>query len=315
VQFESLFDSFVVMLALVGSAVWFRRRNVIQDREQGVFARLVTDFALPALIFANLSSEPFRIQNFELALVLFLSIALVMIVARMAGRWMRLDRPVLGSVILVSGVGSTSTLGYSLLQNIYGDNSEIMSQLVVMGEIGVVLPLFTVGVAIASYYGENDGEGPTVGDAFRSFLRSPIFLAFALGVLASAIGLPQGNRAVELLEDFLAIAGASLTFLVAFTIGLMLRPIAFRQLAGLVVLVCALKLVLEPLIAGTFAAALGLPDFQRDILVVEAAMPSGALAAVIAARYGCDAAIASALLIATFILSLFAVPLIGYLAL
>ncbi len=303
------------MLALVGSAVWFRQRNVIQDREQGVFARLVTDFALPALIFANLSSEPFRVQNFELALVLFLAIAVVMSAAWLAGRWMRLERPVLGSVILVSGVGSTSTLGYSILQNIYGDNSEIMSQLVVMGEVGVVLPLFTVGVAIASYYGENNGEGPTVGEAFRSFLRSPIFVAFVLGILASAIGLHQDNKVVRLLDDFLGIASASLTFLVAFTIGLMLRPIAFRELAGLVVLVCALKLILEPIVAGGFALVLGLPDFQRDLLLVEAAMPSGALAAVIAARYGCDAAIASALLIATFLLSLFAVPLIGYLAL
>ncbi|WP_170387125.1 AEC family transporter [Ruegeria atlantica] len=314
-QFDTLFDAFVVMLALVGSAVWFRRRNVIQDREQGVFARLVTDFALPALIFANLSSEPFRIQNFELALVLFLSIATVMVTAWLAGRWMRLERPVLGSVILVSGVGSTSTLGYSLLQNIYGDNAEIMSQLVVMGEIGVILPLFTVGVAIASYFGENDGQGPTVGDAFLTFLRSPIFLAFVLGVLASAIGLPKDNRVVALLDDFLGIASASLTFLVAFTIGLMLRPIAIGQLAGLVLLVCALKLILEPVVAGSFAFALGLADFQHDILVVEAAMPSGALAAVIAARYGCDSAIASALLVATFVLSLFALPLIGYLAL
>lgn len=314
-QFNSLFDSFVVMLALVGSAVWFRHRNVIQDREQGVFARLVTDFALPALIFANLSSEPFRPQNFELAFVLFVSIAVVMAVAWMAGRWMRLDRPVLGSVILVSGVGSSSTLGYSLLQNIYGENTEIMSQLVVMGEIGVILPLFTVGVAIASYFGDNGDAGPTVGDAFRSFVRSPIFLAFVLGVLASAIGLPQDHRVVELLDDFLGIASASLTFLVAFTIGLMLRPVAFRRFAALFALVCVLKLVLEPLVAGGFAVALGLPDFQRDILVVEAAMPSGALAAVIAARYGCDAAIASALLVATFVLSLFAVPLIGFLAL
>jgi len=315
VQLQSLFDSFVVLLALVGLAVWFRHRHVIQANEQGVFARLVTDFALPALIFANLSREPFRPQNFELALVLFVSIALVMTVAWLVGRWMQLDRPVLGSVILVSGVGSTSTLGYSLLQNIYGDNTEIMSQLVVMGEIGVVLPLFTVGVAIASYFGESPEDGPRIGDALKSFVRSPIFVAFLMGILASAIGLPQDSKVVVLLNDFLGIASASLTFLVAFTIGLMLQPIAFRQLAGLFVLVCVLKLILEPLVAGGIAVALGLPDFQKDILVVEAAMPSGALAAVIAARYGCDAAIASALLIATFVVSLIAVPLIGYQAL
>ena len=43
-------------------------------------------------------------------------------------------------------------------------------------------------------------------------------------------------------------------------------------------------------------------------------MPSGALAAVVAARYGCDSGVASALLIATVGLSLLVVPLIGYIA-
>ncbi|WP_424831440.1 AEC family transporter [Ruegeria sp.] len=314
-QFESLFDSFVVMLALVGAAIWFRQKGVIQDHEQGVFARLVTDFALPALIFANLSREPFRLQSFELAFVLFVAIAVVMVVAWLIGRWMQLAPPVLGSVILVSGVGSTSTLGYSLVQGIYGENPEIMSLLVVMGEVGVVLPLFTIGVAIASYFGGGTTGGPNVTDAVKTFVRSPIFIAFVLGVLASALELPQQSKVMVLLNGFLEIASASLTVLVAFTIGLMLKPVALRDMAGLLVLVCLLKLILEPLVAAGFAYVLGLPDVQRDILIVEAAMPSGALATVIAARYGCDAAAASALLIATFAFSLVAIPLIGYLAL
>ncbi|NIQ97233.1 MAG: hypothetical protein GWN87_25965, partial [Desulfuromonadales bacterium] len=88
------------------------------------------------LIFVTLSREPFELHQLELAFILFASIALVMTVAWLIGRWMRLERPVLGSVILVSGVGSTSTLGYSLIQSIYGDNSEVMSQVVIMGEFG-----------------------------------------------------------------------------------------------------------------------------------------------------------------------------------
>ena len=128
------------------------------------------------------------------------------------------------------------------------------------------------------------------------------------------MGLPQDRWAVELLDGFLQVASDSLTLLVAFTIGLMLRSIAAKQMVGLLVLAGLLKLVLEPLVAGGLASALAVPELQRDILLVEAAMPSGSLAAVIAARYGCDAAVASALLIATLGLSLLVVPLIGYLA-
>ena len=311
-QFESLLESFLILVALGGSAVWLRQRSAIVAGEEGVFARLVTDFTLPALIFASLSREPFDPLKLELALTLFIAIAVVMVVAWVVGRWMRLERPVLGSVILVSGVGSTSTLGYSLIHSIYGDNSEVMSQVVIMGEFGVILPLFTIGVAIAMYFGEDAADRPGFRASVTAFFRSPIFLALVAGLLASYIGLPQDNWAVGLLNAFLQVAGDSLTLLVAFTIGLMLRPIASKQLMSLIVLVALLKLVLEPLVAGSLALALSVPESQRDILLIEAAMPSGALAAVIAARYGCDGAVASALLIATVGLSLLMIPLLGY---
>ncbi len=228
---------------------------------------------------------------------------------------MRLSRPVLGSVILVSGVGSTSTLGYSLIQNIYGDNPDVMGQLVIMGEFGVVMPLFVFGVAVAKYFGADDGQNHSLGNAIAGFVRSPIFVALLLGLLLSAIELRQDYWAVELLNSILQVAGNSLTFLVAFTIGLMLRPINVQQIAKLILLVASLKLLLEPAVAAAFAWTLQVPQLQKDLLLVEAAMPSGALATVIAARYGCDAAVASALLIATLVLSLLAIPTIGYIAL
>ncbi|MEM7462081.1 MAG: AEC family transporter [Pseudomonadota bacterium] len=313
-QLESLIDSFIVMLALIGSAVWLRKRSVVKEGEQAVFARLVTDFALPALIFLSLSREPIDPSKFKLAFALFLAIAIVMVIAWIIGSWMRLERRVLGSVILVAGVGSTSTLGYSILQNIYGDNPEIMSEIVIIGEVGVILPLMTVGVAIASYFGGSQEE-VSLRDAALKFVRSPIVIALLLGLTASAIGIPQDHRAVELLNNVLRIASNSLTFLVAFTIGLMLRPISLAQIAYPLLLVSILKLIVEPLLAGVIANLMDLPELEENILILEAAMPSGALAAVIAARYGCDAAIASALLVATFALSLIAIPVIGYIAL
>lgn len=311
--FQTLLDSFIVMLALIGAAVWLRERSVILKSEQAVFPRLVTDFVLPALIFTNLSRDPLTREKLLVALVFFLSIAIVTAAAWVIGRRMRLEKPVLGSFVLVSGVGSSSTLGYSLVQYVYGNNAQIMSMVVVMGELGVVLPLFTVGVAIASYFGSDNDEGADIRSVFLTFVRSPIFLAFILGILVSLTGFPESHKAVVLFNIVLEIISDSLKLLVAFTIGLMLRPIAIRQMAKLIVLVGVLKLVLEPVVAGTIAMALGLPEIERSLLIIEAAMPSGALAAVIAARYGCDGAVASTLLIGTFVLSLVAIPVVGYL--
>lgn len=313
-QFYSLLESLFILVALVVSAIWLRKRSTILRDEQGVFGRLVTDFALPALIFANLSKEPFSIEKLLPALLLFGSIAAVMLAAWLIGRTMRLDRPVLGSVILVAGVGSSSTLGYSLIHHVFGDNPAVMSEVVIMGELGVVLPLFSFGVAIAMYFGGDKAEKVSLWAASRPFFASPIFVALVLGLAVSMIGIPQAHWATRLLNAFLAVAGDSLSLLVAFTIGLMLRPVAYRKMATLIALVAVLKLIVEPLIAGSIALALGVPELERELLVLEAAMPSGALAAVLAARYGCDGAVASTLLIATYILGLLTLPMIVFIS-
>lgn len=310
--FESLLDSFIVLVALVMSAIWLRQRGTIKENEEAVFGRLVTDFALPAVIFASLSREPFTLSNLLPALVLFSSIAAVMLIAWLAGRAMGLARPVLGSIILVSGVGSSSTLGYSLINHVFGDDPRVMNTVVAMGEFGVVLPLFSFGVALAIYFGRGETEQTSLWAASKPFFTSPIFYALVLGIAVSLVGLPQENRAVRLLNDFLRVASESLALLVAFTIGLMLRPIAYREIATLIALVAGLKLIAEPLIAGGLGLVFALPLITRELLILEAAMPSGTLAAVLAARYGCDGAVASAALIATYVLSLLLLPMIAY---
>ena len=313
--FENLLDSFVVLVALATSAIWLRHRGTILKSQEAVFGRLVTDFALPALIFASLSAEPFTVSKLLPALLLFSSIAAVMVVAWLVGRAMGLSRPVLGSVILVSGVGSSSTLGYALIQRVFHDDPEVMTTVVAMGEFGVVLPLFTFGVALAIFFGRDETEQTSLWAASKPFFTSPIFYALVLGIAASMLGIPQDHKAVRLLNDFLRLASDSLSFLVAFTIGLMLKPVAYREIAPLIALVAGLKLIVEPLIAGGLALALALSPVTRELLILEAAMPSGTLAAVLAGRYGCDGAVASAVLIATYILSLLLLPVIVYFSL
>ena len=310
--FENLLDSFVVLVALAASAIWLRRRGTIQTNEAGVFGRLVTDFALPALIFASLSTEPFTVSKLLPALLLFSSIAAVMLVAWLAGRAMGLTRPVLGSVVLVSGVGSSSTLGYALIHRVFHNDPKVMTTVVAMGEFGVVLPLFTFGVALAIFFGREETDQVSLWHASKPFFTSPIFYALVLGVAASMVGIPQDHKAVRLLNDFLRLASDSLSLLVAFTIGLMLKPVAYREIVPLIALVAGLKLIVEPLVAGGLALVLALPTITRELLILEAAMPSGTLAAVLAARYGCDGAVASAVLIATYILSLLLLPMIVY---
>ena len=307
---DKTLENFLILICLCVIAIVLRNRATILQQEQGVFARLVTDFALPALIFSSLSLEPFHLDRLMPALAMFLSIAVIMAIAWLIGRAMKLSRPVLGSVMLVAGVGSSSTLGYSIVRSVFDNDHHVMNTVVAMGEFGVILPLFTFGVMVAMYFGNRDSEAVSAWSALQQFLRSPVFVATVLGIACSHLPLDREQWIISTLYQLFDIISESLDVLVAFAVGMMLRPIALRQLAPLIALVAGLKLVGEPALAWALAGSLDLRPLESDLLVIEAAMPSGTIAAVLAARYGCDGAVASTLVVATYLLSLVALPVV-----
>lgn len=312
--FYSLLDYLIILVALGGTAIFMRRIGIISVQEQGVFGRLVTDFAMPALIFASLSTHAVTHTQLLGALLLFSAVAPIMIMAWLIGRAAGMARPQLGSLIMVSGFGGTGTLGFALIQHVFGNDPQMMDDAVVMGQFGNLLPALTVGVAVCIWFGQDREETVTLRSAINPIITSPIFAATVLGIAASFIPFSRDFWLFKLFFDYLHIAGATLSVLVAFATGLMLRPIPYRQIALLIILAAGLKLAVEPLIGWAMTLVVGLPNLERELLILDTALPTGTIAAVIAARYGCDGAIASALVVATLIVSLILLPLTIYLA-
>jgi predicted permease len=90
----------------------------------------------------------------------------------------------------------------------------------------------------------------------------------------------------------------------------MIRPIGWKYLLPLLVVVIAIKLLLSPLLATVFAISAGVPLVIQQILLLESAVPSGAIAAVLASRYGLDRSLAGWMVVGTFLVSLVTIPLV-----
>ncbi|MEP3276560.1 MAG: AEC family transporter [Stappiaceae bacterium] len=312
--FSSLLDYLIILVALGGTAIVLRRFAVISESQQGVFGRLVTDFAMPALVFTSLSTHAITQVQMLGALLLFAAIAPVMVIAWLIGRAMELSRPALGSVVMVSGFGGTGTLGFALIQNVFGNDPQMLDDAVVMGQFGNLLPALTVGVAVSIYFGQDREEAITLKAALSPMFTSPLFAATVLGIAVSFFNIPMDFWPIKLFYEYLHIVGATLSVLVAFAIGLMLKPIGYREIAVLIALAAALKLLVEPMIGWAMTLPDDLPHMERQLLILDTALPTGTIAAVIAARYGCDAAIASGLVVATLVVSLVMLPATIYLA-
>ncbi len=308
--FYSLLGSLFILVALVLLTLLLRKCSILSAEHQTLFSKLVTDFALPALIFSTLSRQAIDIQKLLPALNMTGTILIACSLGFAAGKLLKMDRKSLGAFVLVSGWGSSSTLGYALIMQCFGNNPEAMGDALIISELGAGVPLFLLAIPFAMYFGREHADERDMLASVAEFFRSPMFIALVLGIAFSCVKLPQENIVVKTIYSLLGIIGDSIEIFTAFAVGLMLQKIPFRRMLPPIAALFVINLIAEPLLALGGAHLFGLSRLEDQVLVLEAAMPAGAIAAVVAARYGCNGGLASALVIAMYVLSLGTIPLI-----
>lgn len=306
-----LLKSVVIFFILVLFIQTLKRKGIFNNSHQPVFNRLVTELALPVTIFSTLSVSRIHPGQILSAGIMFCSIMICCFLAFVVCRAMRLSYRITGSMVMLAGFGSTSTLAYPLIRQTFEGNSDAMALGLIVGEFGVCIPFFTIGVIMAAYFGGREGKKrPDAIPVIRDFFTSPIFISFIAGVVVSSIPAASAFMKTQFWTNFFAYFNNGLEILVAISIGLMLGPIRIRSIFAPFAIIVFLKLFLQPALVRGGAAAAGLPALPVEILVIEAAMPSGAVAAVIADRYGCDGQLASTIVIATYLVSLVTIPVV-----
>jgi hypothetical protein len=306
----ALLRSVAIFFLLVLFIQVLKRQGIFNNSHQPVFNRLITELALPVTIFSTLAVSRIHADQILSAGIMLGAIMVCCLLAYGACRAMHLSNRVTGSMVMLAGFGSTSTLAYPLISQTFGTGSDAMALGLIIGEFGVCIPFFTVGVLIAAYFGSRDmGKSPEVIPVIRAFFVSPIFIAFLCGLVASQIMPVSTLLGNDFFTEFFSYFNNGLEMLVAVSIGLMLRPIRVRDILPAFALIVVLKLVLQPVLVVWWAGAAGMSPLTTEILLIEAAMPSGAVAAVIADRYGCDGPLASTLVVATYLVSLLTIPL------
>jgi malate permease and related proteins len=220
-----------------------------------------------------------------------------------------------GTVVLLSAFGSTYTFAAPLVGLVFGSGSAELSFALVLNTFGIVIPFFTIGVLVAGWFGSRArGEPASALSILKQFLTTPIFIAFTLGLLFSlflaGLSIPGFAIFTDVFSDFFTVIRNSVDLLVWISIGLLIRPIRLRTFLPLLALVTGLQMILLPALVAGGAIATGLPVMERQVLVIVAAMPAGAVAAVLASRDGCDGHLAADLVVCTYLASLVTVPVI-----
>jgi len=302
-MYEKIVISIAMLMGVILIAVLLRSVGIIKEEQGKLFADLVTHVTLPALVFSSLSHATIYPEYALLALLMIVAELISLVLAWMVGKKLHLENAQMGAFMLTSAFGSSSFLGYALISQVFPGNIDTITEAVIISEVGLVPVLFTVGTMVAIYYGKSDLDSKGRLLATTSFFKSPLFFSLVAGILWSTLHLPVEGTLITPVFHFLKVLSSANTFLIAMTVGALLHFSGIRTIIWVILFTILIKLILKPLMVWIPTLAMDLQDWQLQVLILEAAMPSALLTVVFAKTYGCDAKLASKLIFATLVSS------------
>jgi predicted permease len=315
ISFVPVYQFVVIALIVVCVVRLLKWKGIFADRDQPVFDKIVTELAVPAVIFSIFATYDFSPDTLFPAAILFATLICALAVAYILCTLLRFSPRLKGTIVMIAGFGSTATMASPLLVELYSSQPDVIEKGLTIGTLGVAFPFFTLGVIIASWFGAKAaGREVRITTTLREFLATPIFISFIAGAAVALFlvrfRIPGADVFTDVFTHFFTIINLSLNLLIWIAIGLAIHPIDGKYFAALLVPVVAIKLLFSPLVAAFLAVSSGEPLVIQQILLLESAVPSGAIAAVLASRYGLDRSLAGWMVVATFLVSLVTIPLV-----
>jgi malate permease and related proteins len=305
---ETIFAfAFVVLLVVI-----LKRRNIISSNDLKSYSRLMTTTILPAVIFLQLSNNPVHERQFILVMIMLVSGILSMILTWIIGKLMRLKKETLGMLIITSTFGSSALIGYPLIQFAFPGNTLAMTDAIMISELGVGLPIFTLCPMVAAYYGSGSAGFASMLKTFTGYLRSPIFISVVAGIVFSQFQVVVKSPYLEPVWESLRMIQGTLTVLACLILGLQLKFRSAGRLLPLFVVSALIQIGIQPFIASFGADLFRVTLLDKQVLILISAMPSAVLSTVFATQYDCDPGTASELVFLNIMISLVGIPLVYY---
>lgn len=323
VQIASILGPLGTITGAVALGFLMRAAGIFRGDESALITRIVLTVLLPVFVFSGIKNirtnnpnATVSVDILKIPLIAFLVIAICGGVAYILGRFvLRLSRARLGAFLLTAMFGSTGFIALPLVNGIYPSSdpknpvSPYILEHAFYSELGSLTLLVTVGVIIASYYGERTyGEKPKFN--WRSLLDVPKngpFLGLMLGLLFYTSNIPKP------VVDTLAFLGQATLPMMMFSLGLTIMWKDVRKNLGSVLALNSIKLILAPIVAIALCNLFGIKGPAAGVILLNAATPAVIICLVYAAQYKLDREFASTAVFSSFFFCLITIPLIAVL--
>ncbi|MCX6246317.1 MAG: AEC family transporter [Bacteroidetes bacterium] len=305
---ETIFAFALVVLMVV----ILKKKKVVSSGDLKSYSKLMTIAVLPAVIFLQLSLNPVNGHQFVLVMIMFLAGVASMVITWIIGVLMRLKNETLGMLIITSTFGSSALIGYPLIQFAFPGNNAAMTDAILISELGVGVPIFTLCPIVASYYGSGSSGLGSMIKTLVNYLKSPIFIAVIAGIIFSRFQTIVNNPFLAPFWESLRMVQGTLTVMACLILGLQLEFKSPMKILPLFIVSSLIQIGVQPLFTSYGANLMHVQLVDKQVLILIAAMPSAVLGSLFATQYDCDAESASELVFLNIMVSLVGVPLVYY---
>jgi malonate transporter and related proteins len=289
----------IFLLIALGGAL--KRSNFPGDAFWPLADKMTYFIFFPALLVDNLSSA--RLGSLDPTGMLGALLAVILLQAALV----YLLRP----LARVDGPGFTS-----VFQGAVRFNTFVGLGAVAALEGGAGITLFAVAIALAipvlnvlcvltlARYGDH-GQSTSFKGQVLFLAKNPLIIACLIGIAMNAanISLPPG------IAPMFKMLGSMAAPMGLLTVGAGLQWEAARSGGRAVLLACALKLAIYPLMLFGAAKLWGLGPLETKVMVLWGTMPTASASYILARQMGGDAPLAAAIVTASTILAFITVPI------
>jgi predicted permease len=274
----------IFSIILVGYAIGKRKKVDMQP-----FIDLIVYIAGPCLIFSSISRSTINLTDFTM--LAGAALAIILIMAFTAFLIFKLTHSDKTGLYLPLVFGNTSYLGYPVALFAFGMAG--LSRAVVFDMMNSLV-IFSLGIYIVNRKNE-------LLEAFKL----PLLYAVIAGLTVNLLHIPVPDVLFTPLE----MIGMITIPLALLVLGYKLTTIKISA-AKIAVFASLFRICGGFLVALVLIQLLSIDGLVKDILLLQAAMPSAVMSMILAAKYNRDASLVASVVLITTALSMISIPLI-----
>lgn len=300
-----MMEIMIIIVLLILTGYLSKYFGILKESDRLTLNNIVVHIAMPSTIFLTIMKNvsPADLPQFlKLPVLIFLTFVICGFIGYLIGRLLKLNKESLGGLILVCALGNTGFLGYPVIYGFYGTEGLTRA---IFCDIGSVFASLLFGTYVGLKFGNENSNNSIIYE----LLKFPPLITGILSIVLVFFGFNVDSFPGFTIKTLGYLSNATIP-LIMLSLGLSLSPKSARFGAIYGVIASMVRMGIAPLLVFALSTIFLIDGLEKNVLILESAMPSAMMSLVFAVMYELDVKLVASACFITTVVSLFILPLI-----